>query len=101
MRPSYLDENFCDFIEPSFRHASALLGRRGVDVRNLSMESALGEDIFPKLRWQTLVQGAACAGKAARACAPDSSLDSLLEAVPGFAAASTLASARAPTSTLA
>jgi hypothetical protein len=56
MQPSYLDENFADFIEPSFRHASALLARRGVDVRNLSLESALGEDIFPKLRWQSLVR---------------------------------------------
>jgi hypothetical protein len=66
MQPSYLDENFQDFIEPSFRHAAALLARRGVDVRNLSMESALGEDIFPKLRWQTLVQAAARAGRSAR-----------------------------------
>jgi hypothetical protein len=65
MQPSYLDENFHDFIEPSFRHAAALLARRGVDVRNLSMESALGEDIFPKLRWQTLVQAATRAGNGA------------------------------------
>ncbi len=59
MQPSYLDDNFADFIEPSFRHAAALLARRGVDVRNLSLDSALGDDIFPKLRWQTLVQAAA------------------------------------------
>ena len=61
MQPSYLDENFRDFIEPSFRHASALLARCGVHVRNLSMESALGEDIFPKLRWQALAQAGGCA----------------------------------------
>ncbi|WP_052409395.1 hypothetical protein [Paraburkholderia oxyphila] len=97
MQPSYLDENFRDFIEPSFRHASALLGRRGVDVRNLSMESALGEDIFPKLRWQTLVRGAACAGEPARACA----LESLREAIPGFAPAPTLAPTPARASALA
>ncbi|WP_321885925.1 hypothetical protein [Paraburkholderia bannensis] len=58
MQPSYLDENFADFIEPSFRHAAALLARRGVDVRNLSLESALGDDIFPKLPWQSLAQSA-------------------------------------------
>ncbi|NIE66756.1 hypothetical protein [Burkholderia sp. Ax-1719] len=58
MQPSYLDENFADFIEPSFRHAAALLARRGIDVCNLSLESALGDDIFPKLRWQSLVHGA-------------------------------------------
>lgn len=62
MQPSHLDEHFLDFIEPSFRHASALLASRGVQVLNLSMESALGEDIFPKLRWQTLAQAAASAG---------------------------------------
>ncbi|HEV3427264.1 MAG TPA: hypothetical protein VG320_05215 [Paraburkholderia sp.] len=58
MQPSYLDENFADFIEPSFRHAAALLARRGIEVRNLSLESALGEDIFPKLRWQSLTRDA-------------------------------------------
>ena len=58
MQPSYLDENFRDFIEPSFRHASALLASRGVDVRNLSMASALGEDIFAKVPWQTLASTA-------------------------------------------
>lgn len=65
MQPSYLDENFRDFIEPSFRHASALLARRGVEVRNLSMESALGEDIFPRLRWQALARAAVCADEGA------------------------------------
>lgn len=59
MQPSYLDENFADFIEPSFRHAAVLLARRGIDVRNLSLDSALGEDIFPKLRWQSLKRDAA------------------------------------------
>ncbi|WP_322043810.1 hypothetical protein [Paraburkholderia sp. J67] len=54
MQPSYLDDNFADFIEPSFRHAAALLARRGIDVCNLSLDSALGDDIFPKLHWQSL-----------------------------------------------
>jgi len=56
MQPSYLDSHFHAFIEPSFRHASALLRSRRVQVVNLSMQSALGEDIFPKLPWQALVQ---------------------------------------------
>jgi hypothetical protein len=55
MQPSHLDSHFHAFIEPSFRHAAALLRSRGVQVMNLSMKSALGEDVFPKLRWQTLV----------------------------------------------
>ncbi|HKT98712.1 MAG TPA: hypothetical protein VJS30_19640 [Paraburkholderia sp.] len=70
MQPSYLDENLRDFIEPSFRHASMLLARRGVEVRNLSMESALGEDIFPKLRWQTLAQAAGCADESVTTSLP-------------------------------
>ncbi|RQH04712.1 hypothetical protein [Paraburkholderia dinghuensis] len=58
MQPSHLDSNFHDFIEPSFRHAAALLRSRGVHVTNLSMKSALGEDVFPKVRWQTLTHTA-------------------------------------------
>lgn len=54
MQPSHLDGYFHAFIEPSFRHTAALLKRRGVQVMNLSMQSALGENVFPKLRWQTL-----------------------------------------------
>jgi hypothetical protein len=58
MQPSHLDTYFHSFIEPSFRHAAALLRSRGVQVTNLSMQSAPGEDIFPKLSWQTLVHKA-------------------------------------------
>ena len=56
MQPSHLDSHFHAFIEPSFRHAAALLRSRGVQVTNLSMKSALGEDVFPKMRWQTLAR---------------------------------------------
>jgi hypothetical protein len=56
MQPSHLDAHLHDVIAPSFRHAGALLRRRGVQVMNLSMVSALGEDVLPKLRWQALVQ---------------------------------------------
>jgi Kdo-III transferase WaaZ len=58
MQPSHLDSHFHAFIEPSFRHAAALLRSRGVQVMNLSMASALGTDVFPKLRWETLVSKA-------------------------------------------
>lgn len=57
MQPSHLDRHFHAFIEPSFRHAAALLRSRCVQVMNLSMKSALGEEVFPKVRWQTLVRG--------------------------------------------
>ncbi|TDV39057.1 KDO transferase-3 [Paraburkholderia caballeronis] len=57
MQPSTLDRDFKDFIEPSFRNASALLRRRGVEVYNLSVQSALAEDIFPKVLWRSLVTG--------------------------------------------
>ncbi|WP_233861948.1 hypothetical protein [Paraburkholderia adhaesiva] len=58
MQPNHLDCSFHDFIEPSFRHAAALLRSRGVHVMNLSMKSALSEDVFPKVRWQTLAHAA-------------------------------------------
>jgi KDO transferase-3 len=57
MQPSTLDRDFNDFIEPSFRNASALLRRSSVEVYNLSRQSALGEDIFPKVPWRSLVTG--------------------------------------------
>lgn len=57
MQPSHLDRHFHAFIEPSFRHAAALLRSRCVQVMNLSMKSALGEEVFPKVRWQTLARG--------------------------------------------
>lgn len=56
MQPCHLDADFRDFIEPSFRAASRLLARRGVKVLNLSMQSALSADIFPKVNWRTFVQ---------------------------------------------
>lgn len=54
MQASQLDTHLRDIIAPSFRHAAALLRRRGVQVTNLSMTSALGEDVLPKMRWQAL-----------------------------------------------
>lgn len=50
-----LSRQFASHIQPAFRDASALLRKRGVQVYNLSPHSALGEDIFPKLDWHTLV----------------------------------------------
>ena len=54
MQPTALDLHFAPFIEPSFRHAAALLKKRGVRVVNLSPFSALGSDIFEKVDWRTL-----------------------------------------------
>jgi KDO transferase-3 len=56
MQPCHLDADFHEFIEPSFRAASRLLARRGVKVLNLSMQSALSADIFPKVNWRTFAQ---------------------------------------------
>jgi KDO transferase-3 len=56
MQPSQLDTHLRDVIAPSFRHAGALLRRRGVSVTNLSMRSALGEDVLPKMHWEALVR---------------------------------------------
>jgi Kdo-III transferase WaaZ len=58
MQPSHLVDNLHAFIEPSFRHAAELLRKRRVQVMNLSLRSTLGEDVFPKVRWQTLVHEA-------------------------------------------
>ena len=54
MQPSSLDTQFDTFIEPSFRGASILLDRLGVDVKNLSPNSALDTEIFEKVDWRTL-----------------------------------------------
>ncbi|CAB3756581.1 hypothetical protein [Paraburkholderia humisilvae] len=54
MQPSALDRHFGAYIEPSFRQAAALLKRRGVRVVNLSVDSALGVDIFEKRSWRSL-----------------------------------------------
>jgi len=51
---SNIDVNFANFIEPSFRGASQLLKKQGVHVYNLSLQSALREDIFPKISWREL-----------------------------------------------
>ncbi|SAI73202.1 lipopolysaccharide core biosynthesis protein [Bordetella ansorpii] len=50
-----LDRQFAGHIEPAFRDASVLLRQRGVQVYNLSMDSALGDDVFPKIDWRTLI----------------------------------------------
>ncbi|ARP96530.1 hypothetical protein [Bordetella genomosp. 13] len=58
-----LERQFANHIEPAFRDASVLLRQRGVKVYNLSLDSALGDDVFPKIDWRTLVSsGAAAAG---------------------------------------
>lgn len=54
MQPSSLDAQFDAVIEPSFRGASTLLGSLGVDVKNLSPQSALSTGIFEKVDWRTL-----------------------------------------------
>jgi len=51
---SNIDVNFVKFIEPSFRGASHVLQKRGVQVYNLSPQSALGEEVFSKINWKTL-----------------------------------------------
>jgi Kdo-III transferase WaaZ len=54
MQPSSLDTQFDSFIEPSFRSASMLLGGLGVNVKNLSPNSALDTGVFEKVDWRTL-----------------------------------------------
>jgi Kdo-III transferase WaaZ len=54
MQPSALDAHFASAIEPSFRHAAALLRARGIRVSHLSMRSALGADIVEKVDWRSL-----------------------------------------------
>jgi KDO transferase-3 len=51
---SRLVRNFDRLIEPSFAQAAALLRTRGVDLFNLSLNSALSEKIIPKLDWRSL-----------------------------------------------
>ncbi|HLR78468.1 MAG TPA: hypothetical protein VK062_05385, partial [Burkholderiaceae bacterium] len=52
---SRLEQNFDRLIEPSFRQAVAHLRDRGVDVYNLSPDSALRPDVMPHMPWQKLV----------------------------------------------
>jgi Kdo-III transferase WaaZ len=54
MQPSAIDRHFRSSIEPSFRQAAVLLKQRGVRVINLSVDSALGVDIFEKRSWHSL-----------------------------------------------
>lgn len=66
-----LDRQFAGHIEPAFRDASVLLRSRGVQVYNLSMDSALGDDVFQKIDWRTLISSdSAQTGGARRAHAP-------------------------------
>ncbi|WP_283147479.1 hypothetical protein [Silvimonas soli] len=52
---SALSRQFVGHIQPAFSDAAALLKARNVQVYNLSLDSALSEDIFPKLDWHTLI----------------------------------------------
>ncbi|XBS69932.1 sugar glycosyltransferase [Acerihabitans sp. KWT182] len=47
--PCFLDEKYAYLIEPAFRHASIVLKQKGINVKNLSKHSALGNDIFEKV----------------------------------------------------
>ncbi len=49
--PCFLDEKFANLIEPAFRHASIVLKKKGIVVKNLSQHSALGNDIFEKVNY--------------------------------------------------
>lgn len=46
--PSLLESNFDSVIRPAFMHASRELERAGIKIYNLSLNSALDEDIFEK-----------------------------------------------------
>ncbi|WP_260986434.1 hypothetical protein [Bordetella genomosp. 13] len=58
-----LDRQFANHIEPTFRDASVLLRSRGVQVYNLSLDSALGADVFPKIDWRTLIPSKPASGQ--------------------------------------
>jgi len=62
-----LDRQFANHIEPAFRDASVLLRSRGVQVYNLSLDSALGDDVFHKVDWHTLIPSDAAAATAGSA----------------------------------
>lgn len=53
--PTTLHKQLTHEIAPSFRQAAAILRAKGVKVSNLSLISALGDDIFPKRDWHTLL----------------------------------------------
>lgn len=50
-----LEKNFEKYIKPSFRGAIQLLKARGIEVYNLSPDSALGPDIIPFMDWCDLI----------------------------------------------
>ncbi|WP_231755325.1 hypothetical protein [Bordetella sp. N] len=52
---SRLVRNFERMIEPSFAHAAHLLQERGVELHNLSLDSALSERVIPKMDWRELL----------------------------------------------
>jgi len=54
--PCFLDAKFSKLIEPAFRHASLVLKQRGVSVKNLSLNSALGNDVFEKIDYRSISQ---------------------------------------------
>ncbi|TKI04020.1 sugar glycosyltransferase [Martelella alba] len=49
--PCFLDKKFADLIEPAFRHASTVLRGKSIVVKNLSKNSALGDDIFERINY--------------------------------------------------
>jgi Kdo-III transferase WaaZ len=64
-QPCHLTEQLEAIIKPSFREASKLLRKKGIRVLNLSQRSALTNDIFPVVEWQSLIQSGGLAGNAA------------------------------------
>jgi hypothetical protein len=54
MQNSRLSRNYKRLIEPSFAQAAPLLTARGIKLFNLSRQSALSEQIMPKMDWREL-----------------------------------------------
>lgn len=48
--PSYLESQFTTLIEPAFKHARKELESKGIEVLNLSLNSALDNSIFRKVK---------------------------------------------------
>ena len=57
-RPSFLQEKFSELILPAFLHASRVLANQNVPVYNLSLASAVPDDIFKKVSAQSFVDHA-------------------------------------------
>jgi KDO transferase-3 len=51
---STLHENYSNRIAPSFCQAGKLLREHGIEVYNLSLNSALDESVFPKISWREI-----------------------------------------------